>query len=45
MILLLKIIYKSAIIKLSLYIQFLSLFFALKAGILNIGGNKFKPNG
>ena len=34
-----------AIIKLVLYIHCLSFFFALKAGILNIPGNKFKPNG
>ena len=34
-----------AIIKLVLYIHCLSFFFALKAGILNIPGNKFKPKG
>ena len=37
--------YIKEIIKLNLNKHILSLFFALKAGILNIPGNRYKPNG
>ena len=41
----LLIYYIKATIRLNVYKHFLSLFFALKAGILKIPGNKFNPNG